>query len=143
LAKLKFGIIAGTPPTDLLVKHKLINQTTPFNLNDSTHFDSIARQMLQDLLDKKIDVALLWGPYAGYYIVHEHLPVKVALLQTEPNGPRLDYRIAMGVRPNEVEWRRKLNRLLLSNKDAIDKILKDYGVPMLDEQGRPVYMPAP
>ena len=47
----------------------------------------------------------------------------------------MDFRIAMGVRHSDQEWKRKLNRLIAENQEAIDKLLADYGVPLLDEQG--------
>ena len=48
----------------------------------------------------------------------------------------MDYHIAMGVRGNEPDWRRKINEAILKEHDAIVAILKDYGVPLLDEQGK-------
>jgi quinoprotein dehydrogenase-associated probable ABC transporter substrate-binding protein len=136
LAGKRFGLIAGTPPTDLLLKHKLLAQTTSYSLLIDTRYESPWRQMLQDLIDKKIDVALLWGPYVGYFIAEEHLPLHAALLAGEPNGPKLDYYIAMGVRPGETAWRRTLNRLILKHQDEIIRILLDYHVPLLDAQNR-------
>jgi len=48
----------------------------------------------------------------------------------------MDFRIAMGVRRSDQEWKRRLNRLIAENQAEIDRILAEYGVPMLDEQGR-------
>jgi hypothetical protein len=47
----------------------------------------------------------------------------------------MDFRIAMGVRRTDQDWKRKLNRLIADNQPEIDKILVEYGVPLLDEQG--------
>ena len=35
-------------------------------------------------------------------------------------------------------WKRQLNRLIAENQLAINKILLDYGVPLLDENDRPI-----
>ena len=137
LAVKRFGLIAATPPTDLLLRHGLMPQVTSYALTVDTRYDSPSHDMLHDLTDRKIDVALLWGPFAGYYIKRDSLPFHAAFLQAE--GPvRLDYRIAMGVRPNEPAWRRRLNELIRTNQDAITGILVSYGVPLLDEQNRPI-----
>ena len=48
------------------------------------------------------------------------------------------YRITMGIRPNEPEWKHRLNDLIAANQDEINAILLDYGVPLLDEQDRPI-----
>ena len=42
----------------------------------------------------------------------------------------------MAVRVNENDWKRHLNRILKRLKPKIDRILKDYGVPLLDRQRR-------
>ena len=47
----------------------------------------------------------------------------------------MDFRIAMGVRRSDQDWKRKLNRLIAENQPEIDRILTEYGVPLLDEQG--------
>jgi hypothetical protein len=51
---------------------------------------------------------------------------------------RLDARITMGVRPNEPEWKRKINSLIRKKQPEITEILLDYGVPLLDEKGEPI-----
>ena len=48
----------------------------------------------------------------------------------------MSFRIAMGVRRADQNWKRQLNELLAENRAAIEKILDEYGVPMLDENGR-------
>ncbi|RYY04991.1 MAG: quinoprotein dehydrogenase-associated putative ABC transporter substrate-binding protein, partial [Alphaproteobacteria bacterium] len=106
LADKRFGYIAATPPTDLLLKHHLLDHATSYALTVDTRVENPARQMLQDLLDDKIDVALVWGPIVQYAIAHDHLKLKAVMLDAEPDAPRLDYAIAMGVRANEPEWRR-------------------------------------
>jgi len=45
------------------------------------------------------------------------------------------YHIAMGVRANEPEWRRRVNAAIVKRQAEISVILRDYGVPLLDEQG--------
>jgi quinoprotein dehydrogenase-associated probable ABC transporter substrate-binding protein len=138
LAGKRFGIIAATPPTDLLLKHGLLGVTQSYSRATETHFDTPARQMIQDLLDKKIDAALLWGPIAGYTIAHEHLPLHAAFLPSEPDSPRLDYRIAMSVRAGEPDWRRRINTAIVRHQDEITAILQQFGVPLLDGQNRPI-----
>jgi hypothetical protein len=44
----------------------------------------------------------------------------------------------MGVRPADQNWKRQLNRLIQENQPAINKILLDFGVPLLDDNDRPI-----
>jgi ABC-type amino acid transport substrate-binding protein len=99
--------------------------------------------MIKDLVSGKIDVALLWGPIVGYYAKRDHLPLKVVFLNPENSKVRLDYHIAMGIRPNDVAFRRRLNEVIAKDQLQITKILEAYGVPLLDEQNRPINPPSP
>jgi quinoprotein dehydrogenase-associated probable ABC transporter substrate-binding protein len=138
LADKRIGLIAATPPTDLALKHGLMPHVRAYSLAVDTRSNNPAREMLKDVADGAIDVALVWGPVAGYAIRHDQLPLTASFLASEPDAPRLDYRIAMGVRANEPEWRRRINQAIRKQAPAIAKVLADYGVPMLDEQNRPV-----
>jgi quinoprotein dehydrogenase-associated probable ABC transporter substrate-binding protein len=141
LADKRIGSVAATPPTDLLLKHDLMAHVTSYSLAVDTRYESPPRAMIQDLLDNKIDVALLWGPFAGYFIKKEQLPLRAVFLDSEEGSPRLDFHIAMGVRANEPEWRRRINLAIQRHQPEINAILQDYGVPQLDEQNHPI--PAP
>jgi hypothetical protein len=48
----------------------------------------------------------------------------------------MDFRITMGVRDGEPEWKHQINDLIGKHQDEIDAILTDYGVPLLDRQGK-------
>ena len=57
----------------------------------------------------------------------------VTLLMKETGGPRMVYRITMGVRPSDQNWKRQLNKLIAENQAAINKIMLAFGVPLLDD----------
>ena len=63
----KIGVVAGTPPVTYLATGGLLPQIKSYALVVDTRFDSPAQQMMDDLEKGDIDVALLWGPIAGYY----------------------------------------------------------------------------
>lgn len=130
----RIGVVAATPPSDLLLRHGLMPRVHPYRLAVDTRVEAPARRMLQDLAEGKIDVALVWGPIAGYAIKREGLPLRAVFLRPEPDAPRMDYRVTMGVRPGEPEWRRRVNQALRRKQDAIAAVLAEYGVPVLDEQ---------
>ena len=48
------------------------------------------------------------------------------------------YRITMGVRPSDQEWKRTLNQVIRENQEEINKLLLEYNVPLIDEQDRPI-----
>ncbi len=143
LAAKKFGLIDETPPTDLLVKYDLMDQTKVYPLIVDTRVTKPSRDMLEDLVNHRIDVALVWGPFAGYYITHDHLPLHMAFVDGTGSPVRLDYHIAMGVRDEAVNFRRALNAEIMKRKKDITAILMQYAVPLLDEQGKPMTLAPP
>jgi mxaJ protein len=50
----------------------------------------------------------------------------------------MSYRITMGVRPSDQEWKRTLNRVIRENQAEINRILLDYNVPLIDEHDNPI-----
>lgn len=132
------GVVAGTPPATNMAAYGLITNAKPYPLMIDTRLDSSAVAMIKDLMAGEIDAGVLWGPMAGYYAKQANPPLHVTPLVKETSGPRLTYRIGMGVRPADQNWKRLLNRLIQENQSMINKILLDFGVPLLDENDRPI-----
>jgi quinoprotein dehydrogenase-associated probable ABC transporter substrate-binding protein len=133
------GIVAGTPPATVLVQQGLMMLARPYALTVDTRVEAPARTMAEDVAAGQIDAGVLWGPIAGYYAQHVTPHLVVAPLLKEQQ--RMDFRIAMGVRRSDQDWKRRLNRLIVENQPDIDRILSEYGVPLLDEQGRLIKAP--
>jgi quinoprotein dehydrogenase-associated probable ABC transporter substrate-binding protein len=134
----RIGVVAGTPPSTYLVAHGLMAKAKSYPLVVDTRFESSAVSMMKDLAAGEIDAAVLWGPIAGYRALHADPPLHAELLLKDTGGPHLVYRITMGVRPSDQNWKRQLNKLIAENQSTIDKLLLDFGVPLLDENGQPL-----
>lgn len=134
----RIGIVAGTPPATVMAINGLMGRARPYPLMVDTRFDSSIVAMIGDITAGEIDAGVLWGPMAGYFAQRQTPPLTVVPLLAESTGPRLAYRISMGVRAGDQEWKRELNRLIRDNQAAITRILLAYGVPLIDEQGRAV-----
>jgi quinoprotein dehydrogenase-associated probable ABC transporter substrate-binding protein len=134
----RIGIVAGTPPATNMAVAGLMANARPYPLMIDTRFDSSSAAMIKDLMSGEIDAGVLWGPMAGYFAKQASPPLHVTPLVKETSGPRLAFRIGMGVRPADQNWKRQLNRLIQENQPAINKILLDFGVPLLDENDRPI-----
>ena len=134
------GIVAGTPPATNMAVNGLMTNAKPYPLMIDTRVDSSAQAMINDLNKGEIDAAILWGPMAGFYAKKSNPPLHVTPLVHEKSGPQLVYRIGMGVRRADQNWKRLLNRLIQENQGEINRILLDYGVPLLDENNQPISM---
>jgi quinoprotein dehydrogenase-associated probable ABC transporter substrate-binding protein len=134
----RIGIVAGTPPATLLAEDGLLGRIKSYALVVDTRFDSPTHEMMDDLDRGEIDVALLWGPIAGYYASKAKTPTAVVPLVKEQGDAPMVYRIVMGVRHSDQNWKRTLNKLISENKTEIQAILQSYGVPLLDESDQPI-----
>jgi quinoprotein dehydrogenase-associated probable ABC transporter substrate-binding protein len=134
----KIGIIAGTPPATNLAVNGLLPSIRSYPLVIDTRFDSSTDRMFKDLEAGNLDVAILWGPIGGYFANKSKLDVNLVPLVKEKGGPRMAYRIGMGVRHSDQNWKRELNRFISENQSAINRLLASYGVPLLDEEDKPI-----
>jgi quinoprotein dehydrogenase-associated probable ABC transporter substrate-binding protein len=91
----------------------------------------------QDIFDAlakdSIDVAIVWGPLAGYWVKHEPVPLTMtALPDSDPvSGMPFTFEMAMGVRHRDKELKAQLDSALVRRHDAIVRILQEYNVPLL------------
>ena len=134
----RVGVVAGTPPATYLVADGLMANAKPYPLVVDTRVTSSGDAMINDLASGEIDAGVLWGPIAGYRASRANVPMHVQLLLNDSGGPRMVYRITMGVRPSDQNWKRQLNTLIAQNHEAIDKVLLDFGVPLLDANDQPL-----
>jgi mxaJ protein len=139
LADKRIGVVGGTPPSTNMAAAGLMKKAKIYPLMVDTRFaPSMAEVMLKDMQNGVIDAAVLWGPMAGYYAGKSDADLTVVPLVKEKVGSRMNYRITMGVRPSDQEWKRTLNRVIRENQEEINKILLEYKVPLIDEQDRPI-----
>ncbi len=103
----RIGIVAGTPPATNMAVAGLMANARPYPLMIDTRFDSSSAAMIKDLMSGEIDAGVLWGPMAGYYAKQASPPLHVTPLVKETSGPRLAFRIGMGVRPADQNWKRQ------------------------------------
>ncbi|GJE37893.1 rare earth element methanol dehydrogenase accessory protein XoxJ [Methylobacterium persicinum] len=132
----KIGVIAGTPPVNRMGDLGLIPDMkayAPYALDPQRKHQTVAAEVIADLASKTIDAAVLWGPAAGWLAKQSGTAMVVTPLLKEPERPPMAYRIAMGVRIGENDWKRTLNTALRKRKADIEKVLRDYDVPLLDE----------
>ena len=134
----RIGVVARTPPSTIMAVDGLLAHAKSYPLFIDTRADSSAQAMIDDLKKGDIDVGILWGPMAGYYAKQSDPPLTVVPLLKETVGTSLMFRIGMGVRPSDQEWKHTLNRLIMENQAEINKLLISYNIPILDESNAPI-----
>lgn len=129
------GVVAGTPPATHMARAGLAKDMRGWDLFVDRRVENPVGEMLDGVRNGTLDAAVLWGPLAGPLVKDDPALQFVPLLKEE-GGPRLFYRITLGVRPSEQDWKRELNSLIRRNQAEIDAILRDAGVPLVDDYGK-------
>jgi quinoprotein dehydrogenase-associated probable ABC transporter substrate-binding protein len=91
-------------------------------------------ELPQAVLDGEIDLAVVWGPIAGYAAMQSAEEVIVKPVSPEIEMPFLPmfFSITVGVRPGDEALRDELNVAIANRWEEIQQVLEDYGVPRLD-----------
>ena len=134
-SKIKIGIHDKSPASIWLVKHGMEAQARPYKMMSPDPDEYPGQLIDRELAQGKVDAAIVWGPIAGYYAKRvRNVDLVVVPLHSEP-GVQFDYAIAMGVRYGEGEWKATIEKLIAQNQPAIVAILREYGVPLINESG--------
>ena len=132
--RLRIGVVDRGPASDWLALHKMVEHGVPYKMLNADPEQYPGEIVEKDLAAGKIDVAIVWGPIAGFYAKRVKTPVlKVIALESEP-GVQFDYQMAMGVRYGEREWKQQIESLIVSRRPEIQAILAEYGVPLAAEK---------
>jgi quinoprotein dehydrogenase-associated probable ABC transporter substrate-binding protein len=136
LKKLKIGVnllhsdAENTPPAMALSRYGVVGNLTGY----STFYTDADRpeDIVEAVANKEVDVAIVWGPVAGYFAKKSAVPLLMVPLADRDSLSDFPFRfnIAMGVRRRDVELRDSLDALLTKKKPEIEAILKQYNVPV-------------
>ncbi|WP_029010280.1 quinoprotein dehydrogenase-associated putative ABC transporter substrate-binding protein [Azospirillum halopraeferens] len=133
---LRIGVVAGTPPANRLAALKRFDGVRPYHLLVDTRYDHPGRAMIEDVANGTLDVAVAWGPIGGYFAARQGVPMTVVPLTGEGDATRLDFRVSLGVRYGQDDWKHTLNDVLAKLAPQIRTLLESYDVPMLDERAQ-------
>ena len=137
LATLRIGVYDKSPASQWLARHGLVDRGVPYRILNADPAQYPGQIIERDLEQGKIDVAIVWGPIAGYFARRVHAPeLAVAPMKSEPGLP-FDFAMAMGVRYGEPAWKQQVEALLVKHRAEIRSILLDYGVPLVDDDATP------
>lgn len=139
LRKLRIGVhvvgddYANVPPADALARRGIVRNIVGYSLYGDYREPSPPARIIEAVARGEVDVAIVWGPLAGYFAERQAVP-----LQVTPVTPAVDrlnvplaFDIAMGVRPGDTTLERELERILARRRDEIHRILEDYHVPLV------------
>lgn len=137
LHDLKIGVqmigddFANTPPAHALTKRKVIQNVKAYSVYGDYSQPNPTARVVEAVAKREVDVAVVWGPTAGFFIKHKRLPLTIVPVSPQIDLPYLPfvYDISLGVRRGDDAFKEQLERILQTRRAEIDKILAEYGVP--------------
>ena len=142
LKTLKIGVQVNTPPHDALGRRGIADNVVGYQLmfDSNFHAEDYPGKVVEDVLAGQIDVAMVWGPIAGYFAKKKGAPLEIVPID-DPSNPSLPFAfdISMGVRKADKELKEQLEGALARRHDEIEHILEDFGVPLLPAAAEPAH----
>jgi quinoprotein dehydrogenase-associated probable ABC transporter substrate-binding protein len=124
---------ANAPPAHALSRRGIIGNVVGYTIyGDYREADPPAR-LIDAVAEGAIDVAIAWGPLAGYFAPRARKPLRIVPVAQplDPPALRFVFAISMGVRKGDAALRDELQSVLERRHDDIQGILKGYGVPLI------------
>jgi mxaJ protein len=122
---------AETPPAHALTKRGIVKNQRGFTLYGDYSKPNPPARIMEAVARGDVDVAVVWGPLAGYFATREGVPLRIKPVSPQIDLPYLPFvfDISMGVRKGEDALREELNSFITRRAPEIGKILDAYGVP--------------
>lgn len=130
LRKLSIGVLSSSAPDVALLSRDFRNNG---DLRYEAPTSSSPTPLLDDVAQGKIDMAIISGPVAGYYAKTHDVKLKIVPVtpQVDASGTPMVFAVCFGLRQGDTDLRDLINRALADKWDDIQKVLKDYNIPLL------------
>jgi len=130
LKSLRIGVYANTPVEESLARRGLLDKLTAYSLFfDPAGDRDRPTKLLDDLVAGKVDVAMPWGPLAGYYAKKLNAPIEMSALPDETGVP-LSFSMGMGVKKGNRDLKNRLEAAIEHRQKEIRAVLDEFGVPL-------------
>jgi mxaJ protein len=145
LHKLKIGVQmigndeTNTPPAHALAHRGIVDNVVGYTLYGDYRDPNPPARIVEAVVNGDVDVAVVWGPLAGYFAKQASVPLEVVPVSpaADPNLP-FTFSIAMGVRKGDKPLHDQIDAILQRKHKEIDAILDEYGVPRVSDSPKQV-----
>ncbi len=123
----------NAPPAHALARRGIVENVRGYQVQGDYSRSSPPARIIDAVVNGEIDVAIAWGPLAGFFALGDSVPLDLAPVSPQIDLPFLPfvYDISMGMRRADSTFRDSLNAILTRRKPSIDSLLDAYGVPRL------------
>ena len=138
LRQLKIGVhtigddFSNVPPAHALSQRGIIDNVRGFSIYGDYSRPDPPRALIDAVARGEIDVAIAWGPLAGYFASRSQTPLAVTAVSPARDGDfPMVFDIAMAVRRSDRQLKEDVETVLLERRNKIDGVLRQFGIPLL------------
>lgn len=128
----------NTPPAHVLSARGIVGNVKGYPVYGDYEEESPPREIVFAVARGEIDVAMVWGPVAGYWASRQDVEMEMHPLPAvdDETGLPLNFSMSLGVRRGEDEWQARLEKVIEGNHERIYALLRDeFDVPLLPLEG--------
>jgi mxaJ protein len=127
---------SNPPPAEALARRGIVRNVVGYSIYGDYREPNPPARLIEAVARGEIDVAIAWGPLAGYFAKRQPVKLDVVPLATpgEAQAQPFEFSIAMGVRKGDEPLRAALDEALARKRGQVDRLLKQYGVPLVEPQ---------
>ncbi|HKQ12821.1 MAG TPA: substrate-binding domain-containing protein [Steroidobacteraceae bacterium] len=124
---------ANTPPAHALARRGVIDNVRGYMLYGDYAQENPPRAIIDDVARHRLDVAVVWGPLAGYFARQSKPALHLQPVSPLIDGPMLPmaFDISMGVRKDDRALRSELDGVLTQQSAKVQALLHEYGIPLV------------
>lgn len=127
------GESSAIPPAQALANRGLVQNFVGFSIFGDYSQSEPLRPIVDAVVEKQVDVSIVWGPIGGYFAQSAAAPLEVVPVtpQIEPPFLPMISAISIGVRQGDEDFADLLDRALIARWDDVQAVLNEYNVPII------------
>ena len=130
---LRIAMFDKGPGTAWLHNNGFIENGVPYQTMTGDATMNVALTIEKELKNRVVDMAIVWGPVAGYLVTNSPRDYFALIPMKSQPGLKFDFPMSMGVRYGDKARKEELNGLIRSNAKRIKSIIEKFNVPLLDK----------
>ena len=133
LRELRLGVFELSALREALADHGVVRNVIVHEISHDADLVSEHQPwyQVQQVVDRTLDVAGVWGPFAGWAKTIKGQPVTIEPTNLMDDNVPMEFSMAIGVRTTNAVLKYALDNALKAHRDEISAILVRYGVPLV------------
>jgi mxaJ protein len=123
----------NTPPAHALARRGIVDNVRGYMVYGDYSRPNPERAILDDVENGQLDVAMVWGPVAGYFAAFEPSPLAITPIEPPVDDGvwPMEFDVSVGVKHGDPELKHMIQKALDRHQRDIMILLTSYRVPQL------------